>query len=682
MQTLATNFFSIELSKNNLSLDYFDFESKENLIQLRVSNPDLFIINSKKKLLYWSKNATNSANTLKIDTNDDHNTVSNIFSESLLRQFKEDKKAFSVKQHFHTYRITLLNNDISNNNFEGLKLYQVISIHFTSLFIAGNIKKGFTISSSIKPYIIWKREDFINNNIPIDKIQFHENTGEAINNSTSIFSIANHFRYTTNLKKKLEALGAIQNEFSVINEFVKTFFENKLNDFVLPNNLRITNISNIHSALNTTTGSLINYNIKKPENYFYRGKYYQAETSIKRKIAFNKPFTYDEFENKQIVINIILPESVHADTLNFFNYVKKELIETFCIKESQIQAVGKKIDDFSLKSYQKTLNKIESVDLVLVVIDESHKLLNTNESPYYFCKSEFIKRGINTQEVQIQQIKKFLLDKKSGIVNYTDHNIALNIYAKLGGMAWTIKPNNTKNELVIGIGATIDKKGQPILGLTSVFRGDGKYLLGKVASVTSMENYQTFLEKSITEIISQNIANGVLDKKQDFLLIFHIFKPAGKDNEIKALKNIISKFVDYRFNYTFVHIGDGHNYCFFSYEHTSSQFVFKKKNDLGLNDRGTFVKIHNKQGFLGLNPTSSKFLKIDIHKDSTFVDLEYIATQIYEFAELSHTSYNKSGKPVTIKYANLMAYFAEKLKEIPGFYLEEIEMSDNSLWFI
>lgn len=98
--------------------------------------------------------------------------------------------------------------------------------------------------------------------------------------------------------------------------------------------------------------------------------------------------------------------------------------------------------------------------------------MEIHKSPYYFCKAEFIKRGINTQEVQIQQIKKFLANKDKGLSDYTDHNIALNIYAKLGGMAWTIKPNQPKNELIIGIGATTDRKGKPVLTIgasTSTF---------------------------------------------------------------------------------------------------------------------------------------------------------------------------------------------------------------------
>jgi len=64
------------------------------------------------------------------------------------------------------------------------------------------------------------------------------------------------------------------------------------------------------------------------------------------------------------------------------------------------------------------------------------------------------------------------------------------------------------------------------------------------------------------------------------------------------------------------------------------------------------------------------------------VDLEYIAEQVYQFAEMSHTSYNKQGTPITIKYPHLMAGFVEKFNEGKLMYLEEVAMPDQSLWFI
>lgn len=340
------------------------------------------------------------------------------------------------------------------------------------------------------------------------------------------------------------------------------------------------------------------------------------------------------------------------------------------------------MDDFNLKSYQDQLRKINTSDLVVIVVDEKHELLKPNESPYYFCKTKFIEKNLNTQEVQIQQIKKSLDDEKHERTNYTHHNLALNIYAKLGGMAWTIQPKEPKNELVIGIGATTDKEGQPILGLASVFRGDGKYLFGEISSVTNMKDYPVSLEKILTKSIQIAIDDEILDIERPFHLMFHVYKEVGQNNEIKALIKTVKKFSKYNFKYTFVHIGDGHNYRFFTYEERNNKKEFDLKRGFGQNKRGTFIKINDRMGFLGLQPSNSIFHKIAIDKRSTYFNLSYVVKQVYQFAELSHTSYNKQGRPVTIKYPQLMAKFAEKFNEVNGFYLTEISMPDNSLWFI
>ena len=94
------------------------------------------------------------------------------------------------------------------------------------------------------------------------------------------------------------------------------------------------------------------------------------------------------------------------------------------------------------------------------------------------------------------------------------------------------------------------------------------------------------------------------------------------------------------------------------------------------------MNINNSLGFLCLSEKSSAFIKIQIDERSTFKDLDYITKQVYQFTELSHTSYNKASKPVSIRYPNSMARLAERLREVHGFDLQEVDSIDNSLWFI
>ena len=687
MKKIAINFFELILSKDSLNVPHLlvhSFDNKIEVMSIRKNNPNTFLSHSRDKVYFWGENNFSKSFPTEIDIENDSNLFLKFFSESLLKQFRNTDK-FRVKKEAHSafYKITFFDNDVSNGKYKGLILLKNFHIHFTKFNFDNNEHLGFTIATSISVRSRWKKEDFIKNGIEIDGLEFDEKTEEVFSFQKVKYILASHFNYSSKLKDDLDKLNSIQNEYQDVNTFVKEYFEKQIDNFILPDNLKILNFKKTCFLLTNSEGNFQNEVLVKPER-FYRNGNTPDDSSISHierlNIKNNKPFTYDDFENKELKINIIVPTNCVSKTKDFFEYVKKQMKYTFGIKK--IESTGKPINDFSLSSYQEVLNKINNVDLVMVVVDESHEVLSPNNSPYYFCKSKFLERGINTQEIQIQRIEEFLSDKKLNAYNFTDDNISLNMYAKLGGMAWTIKPNESKNELIIGIGATTNDEGQPILGLTSIFRGDGKYLLGKVFSVTGMEDYKKNLEKILISTIDKSIEDGSLETENPFSLIFHIFKPAGKDNEIAALQNVIAKYSSYSFEYTFVHIGDGHNYRFFTFDEVNGLPKFEMKSGFGQNYRGTFIKINNNLGFLGLQANNSVFLKIAIDERSSVFKLEYVANQVYQFAEMSHTSYNKSGRPVTIKYPNLMAGFAEKFNDIDGFYLKKIEVPDNSLWFI
>lgn len=688
MKKIALNFVELILSKSSIIVPYLLprlTEDNSEIKKLREDNSETFFSHSREKLFFWGIHKFKVRNQLLIDRNKDENDsrlFSKIIKDGLLTQFYKNKDKFKIKKDLYTYKITLVNEDVSNGKYKGLTILKNFHIHFTALDYDENYHLGFTVATSISVRCNWKEEDFIKNGIEPDGLKFDEETGEVYTHQQARYLLSSHFNYASRLKDDLDKLNASQNEYEDINNFVRENFEANINNISLPNDLKIVEFKKTCFPFDSQQGNFQNKILDTPDCFFYQSKCYATNPNNRKKIGYNKPFTYDDFDDKEINISIIYPKHLYTKVGNFIIHVQRELDSTFKVKKEKLKYSKFEIDDFSLSSYKKILASVKSSEIVIVVVDESHEALTPNNSPYYFCKSEFIKRGITTQEVQIQQIEKFLSDKKSQIINYTDHNIALNIYAKLGGMGWTIKPNLPKNELVIGIGATTDKEGQPILGLTSVFRGDGKYLLGKVFSVTGMKDYRENLQKIVSSTIDKGIEDGIIETDKPISLIFHIFKPAGEDNEIKALQNVIANYPKYDFEYSFVHIGDGHNYRFFTFDEVNNKPKFEIKGGFGQNQRGTFIKINDRFGFLGLRSNSAVFLRIGIDKRSNCFDLEYIANQVYQFAEMSHTSYNKSGKPVTIKYPSLMAGFAEKFSEIIGFYPEEIGVPDNSLWFI
>jgi hypothetical protein len=158
------------------------------------------------------------------------------------------------------------------------------------------------------------------------------------------------------------------------------------------------------------------------------------------------------------------------------------------------------------------------------------------------------------------------------------------------------------------------------------------------------------------------------DKK--FRLIFHLYKSAGEEYEIKAINNVKDRFAEYDFEFALVHLGYGHNFRMYY-------------ND-GRNDvmQGTYVQLNKHSALLHFVPKSDLPLKIDLDKRSTFTSLFYLAKQVYWFSHLSHRSYMPAKKTVTIMYPSLMAKMTEELKKVDGWDYDRLKAVSEKLWFI
>ena len=159
------------------------------------------------------------------------------------------------------------------------------------------------------------------------------------------------------------------------------------------------------------------------------------------------------------------------------------------------------------------------------------------------------------------------------------NNLSLNIYAKIGGTAWTIeKEERRKEELVIGIGSTTDKDGRLVMGLAQIFHSDGRYLVGDCVPLSTFDNYAANLQKYLEDNL-EKVINDHINKQLEFRLIFHMFKSPSIRNEIKAVNETIKKFSQLTFKYALVHLGYGHNFRLFA------------NDGKGKIPKGTFIKL-------------------------------------------------------------------------------------------
>ncbi len=674
------NWYKLFLNLTKFPISSFIANDDEIVKDLRAANPNTIFLKYKGIFYCWGEEIDQETEQSEIDVNITPYLLIRIIEQSLLSQFYEEPQMYIAKS-FSGFTITDYRRRFFAEDYPYVELYRNIHIHFAPLFAGGSQNLGFSITTSIQERLNWTKEDFLENELDIEDLDFRESDGMVITTYLSKQRVVNFHGDATNLKSDIDAISHPMKEAQDVENFVREFFQERIQDFSLPGGLEVLRIDNPKIKVSAKTqGKIRALMFDTPTHYFYRGiSPAKKNFGMRSKIRYNKPFTYDNFENRKINIGIIYPELYYLKIANFFKAIQKELTDIYRIPKENFRFTKFVIQDFQLSSYQAVMQSISEIDLAIVMVDESHEQLPVSQSPYFFCKAELLKRNINTQEVQLQQVNKYLEDERTNQTNYTDHNIALNIYAKLGGIGWTIKPENKReNELVFGVGATTDQNGQPVLGLTSVFRGDGKYIFGDVSSVVDIEDYSTQLKDLIIHTIERSIEAGIIDDQQEIRLIFHLFKKAGQYNEIDALDEAIRCFQGLSIRTCFVHVGDGHNFRFYPFSE-----VYKDRLEFDHSQfRGMYIRVNDRLAFLALRKNSPTLIKIDIDKRSNFKDIDYISKQVYEFAEISHTSFNKQQLPATIKYPKIMARMSGKLNLVEGFYLKKIGLQDGSLWFI
>jgi hypothetical protein len=309
-------------------------------------------------------------------------------------------------------------------------------------------------------------------------------------------------------------------------------------------------------------------------------------------------------------------------------------------------------------------------DLALVQVRQSFKKLKVNESPYYLGKSLFFLHQVPVQDFTIE-----LLGQLDNSLGYSLNNMALACYAKMGGVPWLLKASPTlSHELVIGIGsANIGQErganNQRIMGITTVFSGDGSYLVSNTSKAVVPEAYCDALTAVLGETIEKIQKRMNWQKGDTIRLIFHAQVKKFNKHEIAAVRAVVDKYREYQIEYSFVKISEDHGLQMF--DSTTSN---EKKGRLAplrgktykLSAHEMLVSLIGQRELRQETDGHPHGVIIDVHKDSTFKDITYLSAQLYGFASHSWRSYFPNPMPVTISYSDLIARNLGWLNQLPG----------------
>ena len=344
------------------------------------------------------------------------------------------------------------------------------------------------------------------------------------------------------------------------------------------------------------------------------------------------------------------------------------------------------------------MESVESDDqrwnLALVQVDESSHDLYGEENPYLVVKASFL-----AQQVPVQEFEGETMMQKGSSLDFVLSNMALASYAKLGGTPWHLQVDRgMAHELVIGLGsASISEsrlgKRQRVVGITTLFTGEGRYMLGNLSKVVPFDGYRA----AVTEMLQGALARAQQEmnwqKGDEVRLVFHSFKPM-RDDEAEAVKSIVTTLTkDFLVDFAFLHVAQDQPLALIDSEQNGTK-AFGSQSLKGecAPQRGNYVVLSKHETLLSLigpkevkKPTDGLPypLVLKLHRASTFSDMEYLTKQVFNFSSHSWRSFNDSGTPVTILYSQLIARLLGRLGALQHFSTDSIIGRLNRLrWFL
>jgi hypothetical protein len=313
-------------------------------------------------------------------------------------------------------------------------------------------------------------------------------------------------------------------------------------------------------------------------------------------------------------------------------------------------------------------------NLALVQIDKDFRELDDATNPYFATKAVLLKHRVPVQEVTLETMR--LVDAQ---LVFVLNNMSVATYAKIGGTPWLLKSQPmVAHELVVGLGSqnfSSSRLGgqERIVGLTTVFSSDGKYLLDDRTAAVDYAHYGEELFKSLSRSIDAVRTADNWRSTDAVRLIFHVFKQMA-DHEADAVDKLVRKLGLSQVKFAFVHIVDDHPFALFDETNPGTKVGGGGLKGVYAPERGLAVRLAETETLLCF--TGGRDLKqardgmplpslLRLHNRSTFRDMTYLTRQAFDFANHTWRMFTPAPLPITIHYSELIVRLLTGLRHVP-----------------
>lgn len=307
-------------------------------------------------------------------------------------------------------------------------------------------------------------------------------------------------------------------------------------------------------------------------------------------------------------------------------------------------------------------------DVALVQVQRAWKDRPANNSPYWSAKAAFLRR-----DVPVQALSAEMMDMGDFEYACALANVSLAAYAKLGGIPWLLNARpSTDHELVFGLGSHVHKEGrrgagERVVGITTVFSSQGKYLLDARTAAVSFDRYPETLRATLVDAVARVRREEAWRVGDTVRLVFHAFtqlRHETADAVIAAVEGMGLGGV----KFAFLHVAEDHPFTLFDHAAPPGKGAYAP-------DRGQAVELSDHEWLLALTGrdqirAASQGIPdpvlLRLHERSTFRDMRTLTRQVSDFACHSWRTYERARLPITLLYADEIAKQLAGLERTPG----------------
>jgi hypothetical protein len=573
---------------------------------------------------------------------------------------KENYETFKCKENYNInltehYLYRLLSNKIENQGIEyekGKKFYDKNIDIITKKHLKGNEV------ISLMPYYLKSTKQF---GFLID-FQFKVNHGYSLDREILKLSLSLGNDYRSNKKYYSDVLHKISS-------FIGSVFEN------------IYSLTDLENSF-TISEKLVQLSPERLNKKVYRFK--GEQTDLSQFQGIRKFGVYKEIE--QPVKYVFVFENKFRDFANnlFFSLIGKSNPGTFSGMQQffNLPFSQQTITKVLLKSYSQTdisnaIQEIEDIrsqnpqDKIIVIFLEPNRFEDATEteSPYYFFKFHLTQKGIPLQVVRNDQTNN------ANALKWSTSNIALQIFAKLGGTPWKVQP--TKNDcLILGIGSSHEKdengRVKKFFSYSVCLDSSGIYKkLDVLAEEATKEEYLKKLQQNLIQLLSNE------DFKTYKKCALHLSESIKKE-DIASIEKSLETINGIEFKV--LKINSKNKFFGFSNHNTAIPY---ESNYIKLADNEYLIwfdgliegkeTVFQKVG----NPIHIKFLNTP-HEDKES-DLTYLQ-DVINLSGANWRGFNAKQIPISIYYAKIVADYTAVFSKFEDF--NKNMLANNLPWFL